>query len=254
MRYRIEPHALHARIRGKLLFLLAWPTLLLAMRRRRPTELWIGDSHAMSFNRKITNSMFMRAQDGRLILRAGARLMYSVSRTGLPPEVLRVARLVNRFGRPGSLVPVFSAGEIDVRVHLASRADEPFDFVAGYVDRCLEVAELLKARTVGFVVPPPPVEIPEDHVWFPINGTIQVRVAVHTKLRKALAEAIADRPGTVLLDFTDVLAGPSGAMPLDLTSDGAHTNLVAVERIRARIDEDRLLRPEGRAGQADFRQ
>jgi hypothetical protein len=254
MRYRIEPHSLPARIRGKLLFLLAWPTLLVAMRRTRPTELWIGDSHAMSFNRKITNSMFMRAPGRVLILRAGARLMYSVSRTGLPPEVLRVARLVNRFGRPGSLLPVFSAGEIDVRVHLASRADQPFDFVAGYVQECIKVAALLKATTIAFVVPPPPVDIPEEHVWFPINGTVDERIGVHTKLRNTLAEAIAAVPDAVLLDFTDVLAGPSGAMPLELTSDGAHTNLVAVGRIRTRIAEGHLLDPAGRGVQADFRQ
>jgi hypothetical protein len=54
MQHQIEPHALTARIRGTLLFLLAWPTLVVAMRRRsRPTERWVGDSHDMTPNRKI---------------------------------------------------------------------------------------------------------------------------------------------------------------------------------------------------------
>src|SRR5882757_1264821 len=149
--HRIEPHALSDRIRGKLLFLLAWPTLLWAMRRRsRRTELWIGDSHAMCVNREVTNGMFMRAPDGQLILRAGARLMYSIARKGFPERVMRVARFVNRFGRPGALVPIFLAGEIDVRVHLPERPDAPFDWMAEYVERCAEVARLLKADRMGF--------------------------------------------------------------------------------------------------------
>jgi hypothetical protein len=61
MQRRIEPHRLSDRIRGKLLFLLAWPTLAVALRRPATTELWIGDSHAMTTNRSVTNSMFMRA-------------------------------------------------------------------------------------------------------------------------------------------------------------------------------------------------
>ncbi|HEX6389184.1 MAG TPA: hypothetical protein VFZ89_07055 [Solirubrobacteraceae bacterium] len=239
---RIEPYRLSERVLGKLLFLLAWPTLVVAMRRRsRRTELWIGDSHAMSVNRKISNSMFMRAPEGQLILRAGARLIYSLADKGFPPNVLRVARFVNRFGRPGALVPIFSAGEIDIRVHLPKRLDDDFDFVAGYVAQCMEVARVLKADRVGFLVPTPPVDVPEEDVWFPIGGTLEERLAAHRKVRDGLAAAVERTPGAVLLDFTDDLVGPSGGMPVELTTDGAHTNAAAVARIRARIGEYGLL-------------
>lgn len=239
--YQIEPHKLSDRIRGKLLFLLAWPSLAIAMRRRpRRTELWIGDSHAVCVNREVTNGMFMRAPEGRLILRAGARLMYSLARDGFPPRVMRVARFVNRFGRSGALVPVFLAGEIDVRAHLPKRPQAPFDWVGGYVERCMEIARLLKSDTVGFFVTPPPVDIP-DEVWFPVVGTIEERVAVHRRLRDALARAVAGIPGAVLLDLTDVLADGTGAMPIEMTFDGVHTNRDAVVRVRARIAEYRLL-------------
>ncbi|GAC1439151.1 MAG: hypothetical protein NVSMB51_16590 [Solirubrobacteraceae bacterium] len=240
--HRIEPHALSARVRGKLLFLLAWPSLLVAMRRRsRKTELWIGDSHAMCVNRPVTNSMFMVAPEGQLILRAGARLMYSFARKSFPPRVTRVGRLVQRFGRPGALVPIFSAGEIDVRVHLPKHPDAPMDWVDGYVDRCMEVAHMLKADRVGFFVPTPPVDVPEKDVWFPITGTIAERVAAHRKLRGTLARSIERFPAAVLLDVTDVLAGPAGDMPVESTTDGAHTNSAAVARIRAQIAESKLL-------------
>lgn len=240
--HRIEPHALGDRIRGKLLFLLAAPALVRAMRRRsRRTELWIGDSHAMCVNRQVTNSMFMRAPEGQLILRAGARLMYSLARDGFPPRVMRTARLVNRFGRPGALVPIFLAGEIDVRVHLAERLDAPVDWVGEYVRRCIEVARLLKADRVGFFVTTPPVDMPEEDVWFPVVGTIEERVQAHRRLREALTDAVAPIPNAVLLDFTDQLVGPTGAMPVESTFDGAHTNLATVARIRSWIAERRLL-------------
>jgi hypothetical protein len=240
--HRIEPHRLSDRIRGKLLFLLAWPSLTLAMRRRsRRSELWIGDSHAMCVNRQVTNSMFMRGPEGQLILRAGARLMYSISRNGFPPSVMRVARFVNRFGRPGALVPIFLAGEIDVRVHLAERLDSSFDWVGDYVERCAEVARLLKADKMGFFVTTPPVDVPEADVWFPINGTIEERVEAHRRLRQALTSAVEPIQDATLLDLTDMLMGPTGAMPIELTFDGAHTNLETVARIRERLAGYELL-------------
>lgn len=239
--HRIEPHRLLDRIRGKLLFLLAWPSLLVAMRRRsRRTELWIGDSHAMTVNRQVTNGMFMRGPDGQLILRAGARLMYSFARKGLGPRVKRVARFVNRFGRPGALVPIFLAGEIDVRVHLAERLDSSFEWVADYVEQCAEVARLMKADRFAFFVTTPPVDVPEEHVWFPIEGTIEERIEAHRKVREALRIAVEEIPGAVLIDLTDFLA-PTGAMPVEATMDGAHTSLETAAKIRSRIGEYGLL-------------
>jgi hypothetical protein len=238
-----EPHRLIDRIIGKLLFLTAWPSLIVAMRRRRRTELWIGDSHAMALNRKATNSMFCRGPEGQLILRAGPRLMYSLARNGFPPRVTRVARLVNRFGRPGSLVPLFVAGEIDLRAHLPKRPDAPLDWVAGYVDNCMGVARLLKADRVGFFVTPPPVDVPADDIWFPIIGTIEERVAIHRRLRGALAEGVSGTPNGILLDLTDTLARADGAMPVESTYDGVHTNLAAVARVREGIAGYRLLAP-----------
>jgi hypothetical protein len=236
-----EPHRLIDRIIGKLLFLTASPALIVAMRRRRRSELWIGDSHAMALNRKATNSMFCRGSEGQLILRAGPRLMYSLARNGFPPRVMRVARFVNRFGRPGSLVPVFVAGEIDLRAHLPKRPDDPLDWIADYVDHCVEVARLLKADRVGFFVTPPPVDVPADDIWFPIIGTIEERVAIHRRLRAALADGVSRTPNGVLIDLTETLARADGAMPVEFTYDGVHTNEAAVARVRAGIAGYQLL-------------
>jgi hypothetical protein len=243
MQHQIEPHRLSDRIRGKLLFMLAWPALMVAVRRTsRPTELWIGDSHAVTYNREVTNGMFMRAPCGQLILRAGPRLMFSLAQHGLPPRVHRVAKFVNRFGKPGALIPVFMAGEIDVRVHLADRPEETFEFVGRYVERCLDVTRVLKAERVAFAVPPPPVDVSAADRWFPIVGSIEQRLDAHGRLRGALARAVERAPGAMLLDFTAALSGgPTGGMPVELTSDGAHTNLDAVALIRAEIMSSHLL-------------
>jgi hypothetical protein len=230
------------RIRGKLLFLVAWPTLLVAMRRRsRRTELWIGDSHAMSVNREVTNSSFMRGPHGQLILRVGARLMYSIAQNGFPPRILRLARFVSRFGRRGALVPIFLTGEIDVRVHLPAHPDAPLDWVAEYVQRCTALADELKADRFAFFVTTPPVDVEEDDAWFPVSGTIHQRVEAHGRLRKALTSAVELVPAATLIDLTDDLTGPDGAMPAEWTMDGAHTNTETAARIRACLKDYDLL-------------
>jgi hypothetical protein len=238
---------IRGKLQGRLAFLRAWPTLLLALRRRRATELWIGDSHAMSFVRHIDNAMFMRAPNGQLVLRVGARLMFSLGQKGFPPRVHRVARLVGRFGRPGAIVPVFSAGEIDVRTQLAERAAD-FGFVSAYVDACLAVAQTMRAERVGFIVPPPPCDVTPDYAWWPVNGTIAERVAAHTGLRQALAAALTAHPHAVLLDFTPLLADDIGAIPPELTVDSVHTNAAAIAKVREHLA---LTDPLGTMGTAD---
>lgn len=215
----------------------AWGALLIAMRRRRrATELWIGDSHALTFNAPVSLRAFSVAGEGQIIRRIGPRLMYSVAHKGFPPRVHRIVRLVNSWGRPGSLVPVFICGEIDVRAHLAGLADATYDFVPLYVQRCMELAEGLKAERAYFAVPPPQSEACPSIEEFPVTGTIAQRVAVFDRLRKELAAAVAATPGAELLDATDLLAGPDGAIKPELTDDGAHVNLdgMALFRTRAR--------------------
>lgn len=215
-----------------------WAVLLIAMRRRkRVTELWIGDSHALSFNAPVSLRPFSVGSEGQVIRRIGPRLMYSVAHKGFPPRVHRIVGLVNRWGRPGSLVPVFSCGEIDIRAHLPGRDDATYDFVALYVQRCMEVAAGLKAERAYFAVPPPQSEACPSIEEFPVTGTIAQRVAVFERLRKELAAAVAETPGAELLDATDLLAGPDGAIRPELTDDGAHVNLDGMAIFRARARE-----------------
>jgi hypothetical protein len=233
------------RIQSKLLFIPATLHLLVAIRGRRATELWIGDSHAMSANHDIVSSMFMRGSNGELILRAGAKLMYSVARDGWPPRIMRVVRLIGPFVRPGSIIPVFSAGEIDVRAHLSGRPEQEITFAPAYVERCEAIARQLKADLSGYLVPPPPCTRAPDEVWFPMAGTLEAQVASFRQLRLALADALHDVPHARLLDFTSILADPwTGGIRPEFTDDGVHTNLAAVREIRAMIEQAELLTVE----------
>jgi hypothetical protein len=139
-------------------------------------------------------------------------------------------------------LPIFSAGDIDVRVHLPKRPDATFEFVPEYVDRCLAVARSLKATRVGFLVPPPPVDARPEEVWFPISGTMSDRLSAQTQLVDALRAAVADLPSVFLIDLTELLTGPTGGMPVTLTMDGAHTDKSTVARIRRQIEQSGVLR------------
>lgn len=240
--YRPGFGQLAARVRSKLLFIPASLHLIAALRGKRPTEFWIGDSHAMSTNHAIVSSMFMRGAEGQLILRAGARLLYSISQNGWGPRITRVVRLISPFVKRGSLVPIFSAGEIDIRAHLAKRPDETYEFVHEYVDQCEQIVRQLKAEKSAYMWPTPQCAMPQDQVWFPMVGTLAERFAISLRLREALAEAIGTYPHAVLLDFNDALADPAtGGIRPEFTDDGAHTNLAAVAVVRKQIADYRLL-------------
>jgi hypothetical protein len=211
----------------------AWSALLVAMRRRsRAAELWIGDSHALSYNQRVHQSNFVKVRGGPIVLRVGPRLMWSLAEKGFPARVHHIARIVSRFGVAGSIVPVFVAGEIDVRCHLAGRPED-FRFVTRYVDRCREVAHTLGAARLVFAVPPPPSADCPNVEEFPIRGTIGERVTAFDSLRRALVDAVAATPGAELLDATDDLRAKDGALRSDLTDDGCHVNLDGVVVVRA---------------------
>jgi len=245
MAYRIEPHRLPDRIIGKLLFLPACLRLFTRMLRAGGrTELWLGDSHIMTHNRKITNSMFMCAPEGQLIVRHGPRLMFTVARKGFGEQINRVGAVLHRFGRPNAFLPVFSAGDVDIRVHLTDRPDATFEFVAQYVDRCAQFAHLIKSDRFAVLLPPPPIDVKEE-TWFPIVGTLEQRLVNFHKLRAALVEAVDAVPNATLIDLTDLLTGPDGGMREEWTTDGAHATLAVRHLIRGYIREHRLLSREG---------
>lgn len=226
------------RIRAKLLFLptsVAFAFLLLRPGwRLRPREIWIGDSHAMTYNRDIVNSLFIRAPEGQFILRAGARLMFSLGRKGFPPAIARTAALVARTRRRGRLIPFFMCGEIDVRAHLVKHGDD-YTFVREYVERCAVLADQLGATTFYVAVPPPPVDLFAEECWYPITGTPAERAVAHRRLREELRLAVAATDGARLFDATDDLANAEGIMARDRTVDGCHTNLEMVAKIRQRV-------------------
>jgi hypothetical protein len=233
---RILPRALVPRVLAKLEPIRAWFALAVAMRRHKPTELWLGDSHALCFNSPISLAMFLRTPDGQFVVRFGARLMYSISKNGIPEKILRVARFVGRFGRPGSIVPIISAGEIDIRCHLPDREPD-YSFVQEYVDQVAAMIETTKAPRGYIVVPPPPnVDCPSVELY-PIKGTIEQRVEAFRGMRAALIDAVESHPKVGLLDFTDVLGNPDGTMIGDLSDDGCHTNPKGISVVRARVDE-----------------
>lgn len=218
-------------------------SLLLATRRRRPTELWFGDSHAIFLNKPYASGVLTRAPEGQIVWHLGARLMHSIARNGFPPKVERGVRLLRLISRSGSIVPVVVTGEIDVRCHLVPHSAEPgfsFDFVADYVRQVRDLAQRMGARTAVVTVPPPPsVDCPKNPE-FPIKGTIAERIAVFDELRAALTKAVsnaAGEPRVLLLDATDLLVDASGEFRGDLTDDGCHTNADGVHEVRTRVHQ-----------------
>ena len=202
------------------------------LRRRLPLEVWIGDSHALGMNRFPGHAFLTVGREQQVIQRVGPRLMWSLATKGFPESVERLAARIGRRAASGTVVPLFVAGEIDVRCHLVGRED--YGFVVDYVERCAAVGRRMGAAKTVIVVPPPPSAACPNVEEFPILGTIEERAGAFARLRAALAAAVETRHDCVLLDASDDLMAVDGAIRPELTDDGCHTNAVGVASVRTR--------------------
>ncbi|MBU2695730.1 hypothetical protein [Pimelobacter sp. 30-1] len=226
-----------ARLRGWL----ALVRLLVAAARGQVDEIWVGDSHSVTFNTEHSPLPgILRTGERRWTWHLGPRVMFSIARDGFPPTLLRVARLIARVRGAREAEWYFSFGEIDIRCHLAPRLAQGGDvgFVATYADRVHDLLGRLGADHGTLVVPVPPCLDSYDHAAFPVAGTPEERLAAHRSVRSALVVAVGAAPAHPqlrLLDLTDALAGPSGLMRDELTDDGCHTNAAGRDVVRRAV-------------------
>lgn len=217
--------------------------LVYAARGDALVRLWIGDSHSLFFNQKVTVAVLSRAENMHFVWALGPRLMWSISKRGFPVSLRLAARIFNAFGtKTGNLVPIIVVGEIDVRCHLASPSSSvngDMSFVPCYVESGRILAASMGSRVVVFVVPVPPGRDLDVHTQFPIVGSLDSRLEAFAALRAALALTIQEgvgSPRAYLLDATDILIDSGGQLDSSLTTDGCHVNregaLLVHERLR----------------------
>jgi hypothetical protein len=223
-----------ARLRAQLF---AWRLVLLTAF-GRPLELWVGDSHSSHLNNSDWPIPALRkVAKGRYVWHLGPRLMFSIARDDLPADVLRTARRMGRYGRPGVVRWIFVFGEIDIRCHLAPRLrakDEPLGFPARYVEHAVNAATTAKARDIIITVPVPPSDDVQDAEGFPIAGTLAERLVAFTRMQAELTAAVA--APVLLLDVTDGLADHTGELRREMSFDGCHVNEVGRTVVRRRLD------------------
>lgn len=232
----------------------AFAMLVVSVRRKPLTELWIGDSHAQHFNRGQIFARLFRGRDGQFVYHHGPRLMYSIATRGFDSQVLSFVRLVRRVSPPGRIVLVLAAGEIDVRCHLVPQSSSPgfsFDFVDAYVARATDLADLVGAETVVLALHPPVSPSAPDRREYPVRGSGEDRIEISEQLRREVHRAAASHAGThriLVLDATDELADAGGALRPEVTDDEIHTNAAGIAVVRARLREllqDATARPAG---------
>lgn len=218
--------------------------LAYSARREPPVCFWIGDSHSLFFNQKETPAVLSRAANMHFVWHLGPRLMWSIGTRGFPASLRLAARLVHLVAtKPGRVVPIIIAGEIDVRCHLASTssgANRDVSFVASYVDNGRRLASSMGSESVIFVVPVPPGADWAAHSKFPIVGSLSARLEAFSALRAALAQAVqevVDIPRAYVLDATDILVDSGGQLDSSLTADGCHVNQEGALLVHGRLTQ-----------------
>lgn len=238
--------------RARTQFTLSSIRLLWAAWRGQLKEIWVGDSHAALVPATTMGVPLRHVEDGRWTCHLGPRLQFSIARNGLPPNVLRIFRLVGRTRHAGSVLWIFSFGEIDVRCHLVPRLDEPgvFDFVPAYLERIREAATATGAHRALVLVPPPESDIAEEQIGFPVVGDLEERTRALHGLRDAMHKAVAastgQRPEILLLDCIDEFSDERGMWQQRFTYDGLHTNDLGRAVVRREIG--RVLAASGADG------
>jgi hypothetical protein len=195
---------------------------LFRARRTSLNHLWIGDSHA-SFLADAPLTRFAVTSTADAVIWLGPRLMYSLSREGFPDPLLpELRRRLNLTSTP----IILTAGEIDCRVHLVERRNRPdaFAFVADYVARASELRIRLDAPHAFLLGPVPPSDLGPENADLPRRGTLADRVAVSRELEAELCESV--------MRFGDPAIS---AVPLHLSLDGCHVNLLGSRAVREEL-------------------
>lgn len=232
-------------------FLIMSTRLLRAAFRGQLKEIWVGDSHAALTPAKELGAPLRHIEDGRWVCHLGPRLQFSIARSGLPPAVLRIFRLVGRAKHAKDVLWIYSFGEIDVRCHLVPRMDEPgaYDFVADYLERIRVAARATGSERVLVYVPPPESDVAEEQIGFPVVGTLEERTRALHLMRDAMHKATDsmsdDGPKILLVDCIDEFSDEHGVWQWRYTYDGLHTNDEGRAVVRAEINKV-LAAAEGR--------
>jgi len=214
-------------------------------------EIWVGDSHAALTPAKELGAPLRHIEDGRWVCHLGPRLQFSIARSGLPPAVLRIFRLVGRTKHAKDVLWIYSFGEIDVRCHLVPRMDEPgtYAFVAQYLERIREAARATGSDRVLVYVPPPESDVAEEQTGFPVIGTLEERTRALHLMRDAMHKAADsmsdDGPEILLVDCIDEFSDEHGVWQWRYTYDGLHTNDEGRAVVRAEMNRV-LAAAEGR--------
>lgn len=207
----------------------------------RARELWLGDSHAVYFNRGFVTANVLAAGRGVYVVHLGSRLMFSVAHKGFPLWAERILRAAGAVGwRRGTPIAVLCLGEIDVRCHLAEHGVPgawPMEFVTEYVQRAVRTLRSHGFRRVVFMVPPPPCL---DHLsvgHLPVVGDHPTRMSAWDALRAELRTAV-DRydEDVALVDATSAILDPATGIRPDLTDDQCHVNATGRHLVRQVVD------------------
>jgi hypothetical protein len=228
--------------RARTEFLVASTRLFWAAWRGQLEEIWVGDSHAALTPARELGRPLRHIENGRWVCHLGPRLQYSIARNGLPPQVLRIFRLVGRTKDAKDVLWIYSFGEIDVRCHLVPRMDEPgaFDFVPRYLERIRESAVATGSDRVLVYVPPPESDVAEEQTGFPVIGSLEERTRALHLMRDAMhkaADSMSDEgPEILLVDCIDEFSDEHGVWQWKYTYDGLHTNDEGRAVVRREID------------------
>jgi hypothetical protein len=233
------------RCRVQIPFLLGTAHLLGAALLGRVQRIWIGDSHVAHYtDGRWPCPELRRTAPGEFTWHIGPRLMYSLATQDYPPRVRRVVRVAGwlaRLRRRPITSMVFSAGEIDIRCHVAPRVaagSSGAEFSDDYVAHAVQIARAARAREAVFIVPPPPSDDFGDRYQFPIAGTLDERIEAFRLVRARLRASDgldATDVAVRIVDATDDLAAPDGSLRSEMTHDGCHVNASGRNVVQARF-------------------
>lgn len=203
----------------------------------RQVTLIVGDSHAVLLGGRSLMSArrILRACDmeSAYILWLGPKLLYSITRKGLPVwvRVLQSGAL-SRVGGSGVRLEMV-LGEIDIRCHLASRlrlygqgaVEKLGDDFVDFLRACSEIPGILEIK---YHEPTPPSDLGIENRAFPRVGTLAERIRCHEVLSERIASGIATRFGNS--SRVRFIPNPRGSVLADgslnpsWTDDGCHFN------------------------------
>jgi len=199
---------------------------------------WVGDSHSAFIRKRLRQKVSSDPVIESMVYWLGPRLLYSISKTGIPTT--RFFRTLMRIWKPRNVIVVL--GEIDIRMFLSDLSLRDSLWVRNYL---LKVEDFRKATNLNtiYILTCLPVSVPLNASSKDWKGSLIERLNGSDWLQSEVQKQInleETFSRIKYLRLNGILLNNEGCLSRNFTEDGIHVNAIGAWALWGEISKQLL--------------